>query len=183
MFPRTVMLQRGQRLRDQCGRRSGGFHRHQLSRATAQCFDAQSTGSRKQIEHAGIVQHSPRIKVRENRLFGAIRGRPGTRFRRSKRHTLESSRNYTHSFHCTGSSAHTNHEQQWGARSAPMIYALRVPHVRMVLPPLKHIRGLPDRDFLTIGIRKNYIVRLRGRSPSLSWRCLSWRSGRFRCLG
>ena len=34
----------------------------------------------------------------------------------------------------------------------------------MVLPPLKHIRGLPDRDFLTIGIRKNYIVRLRGRS-------------------
>ena len=42
-----------------------------------------------------------------------------------------------------------------------MIYALRVPHVRMVLPPLKHIRGLPDRDFLTIGIRKNYIVRLR----------------------
>ena len=38
----------------------------------------------------------------------------------------------------------------------------------MVLPPLKHIRGLPDRDFLTIGIRKIYIVRSRRAASALA---------------
>ena len=58
-LPRTVPLQRGQRLGDQRRRRSGGLYRHQLPRAAAQRLDAQRPGPGEQIQYAGVVQHLP----------------------------------------------------------------------------------------------------------------------------
>ena len=57
--PRTVFLQLRERLGDKRRRRSGTFHGYQFTCAAAQCLDAQCARTGEQIQHTGVVQHTP----------------------------------------------------------------------------------------------------------------------------